>query len=155
MGSLLAFELARALRERGAAPPVHLFVSCGRGPQLPSRHPRVHDLPAEAFLAELRRLEGTPAALLESPELMEALLPLLRADFAICDRYTYRPAQPLGCPITVFGGLSDPTVTREECLGWGEQTSGPFTLRMMLGGHFVVHEQPRAVAQHIARSLEA
>lgn len=153
MGAFIAFELARGLRAAGVSLPKHLFVACGRGPGLPNRYPGLHDLPTAEFLAELRRLEGTPLELLDNPEMMDALLPLFRADFGLCDRYVHRPGMPLECPVTVFGGVSDPTVTRAECAGWREHTSAAFTLRMLAGGHFVVHERARAVAGHIARSL--
>ena len=67
--------------------PVHLFVSAGRAPQIPHRAPPIHALPDDEFLAELRRLNGTPRELLDHEELMEVMLPILRADFALYETY--------------------------------------------------------------------
>ena len=35
-------------------------------------------------------------------ELMQFFLPVLRADFAVCETYTYTAKTPLTCPISVF-----------------------------------------------------
>src|SRR5437763_1065162 len=64
MGSLISFELARELRRRGQPAPLALFLS-GRGaPQIPDPDPPTFSLPEPEFIAELRRLNGTPRELL-------------------------------------------------------------------------------------------
>jgi surfactin synthase thioesterase subunit len=57
---------------------------------------------------------GTPEAVLEHLELMSVLNPILRADLEVCQTYEYEPRPPLDCPITVFGGLQDEEVSREQ-----------------------------------------
>jgi medium-chain acyl-[acyl-carrier-protein] hydrolase len=52
------------------------------------------------------------------------LLPLLRADFALCETYRYMPDLPLRCPLTVFGGLGDKDVSRESLNAWRKEVSG-------------------------------
>ena len=77
MGTLISFELARELRRRGKPAPLALFLS-GRGaPQIPDPDPPVFNLPDPEFIAELRRLNGTPRELLDSPELKEFFLPTI------------------------------------------------------------------------------
>src|SRR6185369_9129448 len=44
MGALIAFEVARELRRRGAPLPSHLFVSGHRAPGLPERDAPLHHL---------------------------------------------------------------------------------------------------------------
>jgi medium-chain acyl-[acyl-carrier-protein] hydrolase len=136
MGALLSFELARKLRAAGVPAPAHVIVSGHRAPQLPDRHAPIHELPESRFVARLRVLGGTPEEVLDNTELMELYLPVLRADFAMCETYTYTPAPPLDCPITAFGGLDDARVNRDEISKWQEQTRGAFTMRMFRGGHF-------------------
>src|SRR5437763_15337105 len=82
MGALICFELARHLRKDGGPQPVHLFVSGRCGPQTP-REPFAGDLPDSEFQEMLRRYNGTPEEVLENRELMELLLPAVRADFAL------------------------------------------------------------------------
>ena len=88
----------------------------------------------------LLRLNGTPKEVLEHPELMELMLPLLRADFSVVETYDYRPGVPLDCPLTVFGGLRDAEVSREQLEAWREQTTSEFALRMLPGDHFFLND---------------
>lgn len=139
MGALIAFELAHKLRKQNQPSPVHLIVSGRRAPQLPDTDPQTHDLPEKEFLEELRRLNGTPTEALEHPELMQLMLPILRADFAICETYAYEVRPLLDCPIAALGGLDDNNVKREEIAAWRERTTGSFTMRMFPGDHFYLH----------------
>src|SRR5207237_545469 len=107
MGALLSFELARRLQGQYQLSPVRLFVS-GRGaPHLPDLDTPRHTLPDAELLEELRRLNGTPMEILDHPELLQLMLPLLRADFAICETYVYADGVRLSCPLTALGGLND------------------------------------------------
>jgi medium-chain acyl-[acyl-carrier-protein] hydrolase len=140
MGAMISFELARRLREQGQPQPARLFVSGRRAPQLPHDDPISYNLPDAELGQELLRLNGTPKEVLEHPELMELMLPLLRADFSVVETYVYRPGVPPDCPLTVFGGLRDAEVSREQLEAWREQTAGEFTLRMLPGDHFFLNE---------------
>jgi medium-chain acyl-[acyl-carrier-protein] hydrolase len=152
MGAMISFDLARLLRRERARPPVHLFVSGRRAPQSPENSRRTYDLPEPEFIEELRRLNGTPREVLEHPELMQLMTPLLRADFSVCQTYEYTPEPPLSCPITVFGGVEDET-GREQLEAWREQTTSTFTLNMFPGGHFFIHEAQPQVLQIIGHQL--
>lgn len=136
LGALISFELARRLRGNYGINPVHLFVSAARAPQIPSRGSPIHCLPDGEFLAELRRLDGTPADLLENKEFMEIMLPLLRADFSVFETYKYLNGSALDCPISVFGGLHDRRVSSVDLDAWHDQTNASFSLQMFPGGHF-------------------
>lgn len=115
-GALIALELARELRRAGAAAPRHLFVSGHRAPQLPDPDRPIHALPYAEFVDELRQLNGTPAELLEQrrADALARLRNPLRADFELCEQYAYTPGAPLDCPISAFGGLSDPHAARDQ-----------------------------------------
>lgn len=153
MGALISFELARHLRERGCPQPAHLFVSARRAPQLPNTQRITHDLPEPEFLDELRRLQGTPSEILEHPELMQLLSPLLRADFALTEKYAYAPGPPLNCGISAFGGLQDEDTTREELEGWKEQTAERFKLRMLPGNHFFLNDYRELLLRSLVEDL--
>ena len=153
MGALISFELARRLRWERRIEPDHLFISGRRAPQLPERDPEIHDLPEAEFLVELKQLQGTPAELLEHVELMQLLLPLLRADFSVCSTYTYFPSTPLKCPITVLGGLQDETVSRAQLEPWREQTAGACRVQMLEGDHFFINQQQAAILSIVMETL--
>jgi surfactin synthase thioesterase subunit len=138
MGALISFELARELARRQRTRPEHLFVSGCRAPQYPRDEHVTFNLPQDAFLGELKRLNGTPQEVLENPELMELFMDLLRADFEVVETYEYRSGQPLACPITVYSGNEDEHVPVESCYQWQKQTSAGCRVRMFRGGHFFV-----------------
>ena len=153
LGSVVAYETALRLREAGIPEPLQMIVSARRAPGEPPRDEPTHNLPPEAFRAKLVELEGTPKAVLEHPELMELMEPLLRADFELNDTYEPSGAAPLECPVTVFGGLEDPDVERESLEPWAKISKGRFRLRMFAGGHFFLHEQQATVTASVAQEL--
>lgn len=66
VGALISFEFAREIRRQNCFGPIHLFVSGRRAPQLPDPDPPIHRLPEAAFVYELKRLNGTPDAVLQT-----------------------------------------------------------------------------------------
>ena len=153
MGAIIAFELARRLRWERSIEPDHLFISARRAPQLPERDPEIHNLPEPEFIKEVEKMQGTPKEVLEHAELMQLVLPMLRADFAVCRTYTYIPSAPLKCPITVLGGILDDTAPREKLEPWSAQTSGEFRVHMIDGDHFFINGQQAAIFDIVDRSL--
>jgi medium-chain acyl-[acyl-carrier-protein] hydrolase len=136
MGALIAFELARYLRRESAIGPAHLFVSGHRAPHLPSMFRPIHHLSDQDFIDELRRLNGTPEEIFQSPEMLQLVLPALRADFTMCETYTFSDTGALECPISALGGLDDDRASSDELRAWEQQTRGNFMLHMIQGDHF-------------------
>jgi medium-chain acyl-[acyl-carrier-protein] hydrolase len=154
MGALIGFELARQLRRQHGPSPVHLFVSGREAPQLPSPDPPIHALPEPQFVAELQRFNGTPREVLEHPELMQLLIPTLRADFAVCETYTYTSDAPIDCSISAFGGLQDHEVSREQLEAWRDQSRASFSLCMFPGDHFFLDTAEPLLLKTIAQVLQ-
>lgn len=154
MGALLAFETARALPRSGLPGPEWLFLSGRRGPAMPDPEAPLSHLPEREFIAEIqRRFGGIPAEILEHRELVDLLLPALRADVASLENYAYVDGDPLDCPVTALGGSSDSRATPAELEPWREVTRGPFEVRTFPGGHFYLRDEQRAVTRLISASL--
>ena len=154
MGALISFEVARRLRQEHRVGPARLFVSGCRAPHLPHRDKPTYDLPDPEFIEELKRLNGTPQEVFDNPELLHLMLPILRADFTLCQTYAYRSEPPLSCPISAFGGIQDDEVGRDGIAAWREQTSDSFSLRMLAGDHFFLHASQRLLLSFILRELQ-
>jgi len=154
MGALIAFELARHMREAGGERPAHLFLSGCRAPHLARTRPPTYNLPEPEFLAEIRRLQGTAPEVLEHPELLRLVLPLLRADFAAVETYEYGGGPPLSCPITVFGGAQDEDVSVESLDAWRKHTTAAFSLHTLPGEHFFLHSSQWLLLEAIKRELQ-
>lgn len=153
LGATIAFELAQKLNEQFELQPLHLFVAGRHAPHLPDENPPIHHLPVNQFKEELRRLNGTAPEVLEHPELFQFVLPLLRADFELCETYEYAQREPLQCPITAFGGMADAFVSLEQLTAWREHTNGAFSLRMLPGDHFFIHSAESMLLQMLSLEL--
>ncbi len=139
LGALISFELSRELRRRNRKTPLQLFLSGRSAAHMSSSDAPTYNLPNDEFIAEIRRLNGTPQPLLDDPETQELFLPLLRADFEMADTYKYFPEDPLACPLTIYGGLQDTDVPIGNLRAWGSETSGSCKVRVFPGDHFFIH----------------
>ncbi|WP_212913963.1 thioesterase II family protein [Streptomyces sp. TS71-3] len=154
-GALLAFELVRALQERRGAVAQALFVSAEPPPDAPRDGERLHTLDDAGFLRRLVDRGGTPPEIAGNAELMELLLPVLRADFTWCERYEYRPGPPLARPLTAFAGRHDRVVGADRVRGWSARTTGPFELHVVDGDHFFVRDAKQDVVSRIVGTLRS
>jgi medium-chain acyl-[acyl-carrier-protein] hydrolase len=141
MGGLVAFETTRALRRLGRPLPAALIVAAARAPQSPSRDLRIHDLPTDRLLQALRRYGGTPPQVLAEPDLMDLLLPMIRADFAVTETYVHAEESPLPMPLIAMGGRDDPFVPAADLEGWADHTAADHQQLLFEGGHFF-HSDP-------------
>ena len=107
VGALMAFEVARQLRRAGRPVPVSLWVSGAEGPRTRLLRRQLHQLEEAELIEALREYNGTAQEMLDDRELMQLVLPGVRADFALSERYAYRPEPPLDLPIHVLLGESD------------------------------------------------
>jgi len=154
LGALVGFEVARRLRRRGAPMPLHMFVSAHRAPQLPNPHPEMRGLADADFVEQIcRHYGGIPQAVLDNPDLMELMLPCLRADLTAFETYAYQEDEPLVCPLTAFGGRGDKRVSEDEVKAWRDQTREGFIHQMFDGGHFFLQTERDGLLGAIRREL--
>lgn len=158
LGALVGFELVRRLRRDGRPLPFRLFASGHRAPHVPDPDPPIRHLPDAQFIEELRELNGTPQEAFESPELLELVLPILRADFTAAETYVHRSEAPLPCPITALGGAGDKMIPPEALQAWERHTSGDFEFHVLEGDHFFIHQRHEDVMRilkgRVADALE-
>jgi surfactin synthase thioesterase subunit len=139
LGALLCFEVARNLRRESHLEPAHIFISATHAPQCRDRDEPLSTLPRTALIEKLHEFNGAPQEVLQNNELLDLLLPMIRADFELCETYEYHPEAPLGCPLTIYGGIEDHEVKRDRLAAWSEMTVGPSNMRMFPGGHFYIN----------------
>ena len=155
VGSWMAYEAARQLRSPDRRTAIHLFVSGRRSPDLASAAPSPpcprsdHEL-----LAILARFGGTPAAIMQHPELLAALLPALRADLVLADGYAVDEGHHIDCPITAFGGADDASHSG-GIQSWKDLTRVKFRTRIFPGGHFYISTTAEALARELVQDLHA
>jgi len=153
MGALVSYEFARRLQREGQPEPFQMFVSGCTAPHVKSIDQITYDLPEPEFIAELQRLQGTPAQVLANAELMQLMMPIVRADFKATQTYKYVPGPPLECPIRAFGGLKDEMVPHEKVEAWSEHTRGSFRAQMLPGDHFFLNTAQSLLTSIVAQEL--
>lgn len=154
LGALISFDLARRLNEQYDISPLHLFVSGHDAPHLIPERTSIHALPQTAFVDELKRINGTPSEVFAHQDLMELMLPILRADFEAAETYVYCHSGPVRCPISALGGLEDDYISPERLKAWANHTIGGFALHMFPGGHFYLNAHRRLLLNIIIRTLQ-
>jgi surfactin synthase thioesterase subunit len=154
MGALVSFELARHLRRTGRPQPIGLYLAAYRAPHLPNPNIKIYHLPSEVFKVVLRA-EGIAEMILQNEELMQAMLPTLRADFELCDTYEFREETPLEYPFAIFGGLEDVRIGAGDLEAWPMHSSAACSLAMFPGAHFFLHSAQDQLCAAIAERLTA
>ncbi|MFE9655846.1 thioesterase II family protein [Micromonospora sp. NPDC006431] len=152
MGAAVAYEVAHRLEHGLGVSPRRLVVSGRPAPQ--HHRPGVKHLGSDQELwDELRRLGGTTDEALAHPELRNALLPTLRADYRLVE--TYRPTlgAPLSVPVTAITGDDDPEAHVPEVADWRRCTTGEFQLRVLPGHHFYLIDRQAEVLDHVSEAL--
>jgi surfactin synthase thioesterase subunit len=155
MGALLCFELTRELRRRGRALPVHLFVSGARAPDVSREEYQLHQIADDSeFIEQVAgRYNGIPDAVLRERELLDLLLPALRADFAAFEKYQYTEEPPIAVRMTALGGSEDHLVHDRELAAWQPHTREELTIERFPGDHFFLHQSRARIIEAIVCRL--
>ena len=153
MGSLVAFEVLRRLRDRKAPLPDHLQVGSFAAPHLPFADAGFHLFSDDRLLeAVAARYEVIPTEFLADPEWRRMLLGALRADFELLHHYRFRPATPLPVPVDAFFGTED-CIPGDSVSAWGQHTSGSFACAPIFGGHFFFRPDPTLLLNRVMAAL--
>ncbi|MFG3021686.1 alpha/beta fold hydrolase [Streptomyces sp. NPDC048254] len=156
LGGLVAFEVARALRDAGRELPRQLFLSSSPPPPLGRGGQPVHTLSDDLLLAEIEQRWGElPAEIRADPRLLQMALGVFRADITIYETYRYQPGPLLDIPVTAFVG--DLECDKLRVAEWSAHTSRAFELFCLAGGHFPFRdaEQRRLMLKQIRHVMAA
>jgi surfactin synthase thioesterase subunit len=150
-GAYVAYDLAQ-LMERRATPATGLIVSGMPAPGSVLRRMTSEDLSDGALIASLGRQGMTAAELLANEELMEMVLPVLRADLALARRYRDDHLQPLArTPVLALAGRQDRLVTPEQVIAWRAKTDRWLGHELPPGEHFYYLPDPAVLADAVDR----
>ena len=152
MGALLAWQLA-VRSARIDAPVRGLFLSGRGGPGTPRRRPELHALPDDRFIHQIGLLGGCPEEILRNSEMMELMVPILRADFRCVETLPELTADRLDVPVQVLVG-SDDSVTCDDARAWSRITTYDPEIRIQPGGHFHILDDVDDTVDHLLTFLE-
>jgi surfactin synthase thioesterase subunit len=138
-GALVAFELAVAFGKMARPRPKALIVSGAEAPSSRRLKRSTTALSDAEFIEVLKDYGSTPSELLECAEMMELLLPGIRADFNMSEHYRCTDANNLGLPIHLHYATDDAFVESILAQPWRDLSSS-FSCTEYQGGHFFVNQ---------------
>lgn len=153
MGALIIFELAYSLLTTKNIKPELLIVSGSRAPSIFNSGKNIHLYDDKQFIAWLQDNGGTPDGIFDSEDSCKVFLPVLRADFKICEIYQWIVKKKVASPILAFGGLQDVLVKREDILEWEKVTESDFKYKMIPGDHFYINNNSHLLLFNIYQAL--
>jgi medium-chain acyl-[acyl-carrier-protein] hydrolase len=154
LGSKIAFELLHQLSIKSEPLPIHYIASGSRAPHLPRARHFIHNLPDQLFIKEIAKLNGTPDAILKNRELMDLLLPMLRADFCLADTYSPGVRKALEIPVSVFNGKDDYPNSDKQKMYWQQHFTNEVDYQTFKGGHFFINDNQPAYMSALCRRLD-
>ncbi|MER5731267.1 alpha/beta fold hydrolase [Streptomyces sp. NPDC002138] len=151
MGAMVAYEALLRLEASGAT---HFTRLCASGHALDATPAGVAEDTDAELIASVKALGGTNAAVWDSPDLSEILLPIIRNDYRLIDTYRRAPGTPLlRAEVRAFSGDADPRITPEQAALWAGATKGPFSAHLFEGAHFYLTDHAAQVAHHAVAGL--
>lgn len=151
LGGLLGYEITRERWRRTGHWPLALVVAACRPPVMWVGAGRGMAA-APSALAELVDQRGLGADELDE-DTREFVLELLAADAGMTRDYAPSATAPIGCPLEVWGGTDDPTVTAEHLAAWAPTAGAGFRHRRFVGGHYFPDDHPDLVLGLLAGLL--
>ena len=133
---------------------MRLFVSGCLAPErfAEAMHTRERDLSDSTLLQVLAALGGTPRELMANPALMDAALPMIRADFQLAIDLSKSAVTPVSVPIDLLLGSRDSLF--EDYPGWTRHTSHGCQVSVIDGDHFFIRSQAISVARLVGKRLQ-
>jgi surfactin synthase thioesterase subunit len=155
MGAAVAHELYLNLQRRGLPLPEHLLLSACEAPSR-RKAETFHQASDQQLKDEVFRLGGTDAAMAQSVELLDLVLPVIRSDYQAIETYRPSPERPrLAVPITVLTGDQFEELDIDDALAWAEETQAPCVHTMFSGGHFYLTQHVEAVIKVIEKAMNS
>ena len=158
LGAVLAFETACLLERNGLPGPCCVIVSGRRAPHLRDDPGETDakpssELPEAEFIELLENMGGMPKEILNNPEMLEFLLPVIRADFRLAENYSWDGCSKCACPLMVFGGTEDTYASFDELHAWARHSVAKTSVLRFQGGHFFISSQEAEVCRAISGYL--
>lgn len=151
LGASLALGVADLL-ERNNKIPQCVIVSGNAGPGINAKRKNRSSLERNEFIDMLKELGGLPKELLESEELLDFVLPIIRSDFKIVEEDFYINDIVINSPITAIMGNEEKNV--DKIKNWKNHTKSNFMSYVLTGNHFFIHNNTEQLVNIFLKSCQ-
>lgn len=107
-----------------------------------------HELTKNELFDDLRSLGGLEPEILDHPELLDLIEPILRADFKAIETFDFSTFPLLKVPILVLGGSQD-CIELFQLKAWESFTTSTCKTVLLDGGHFFIYQQVNTIIELI------
>jgi len=150
-GALLVYELYYKLQEANYRLPEHLFFSGSLPPNRRRFEDKIYNLSDIEFINEIMRFNGMEREVLDNKDLMQIVLPILRADFNLLDMYEFREkSNKITKNVTVMYGND---MTYNGVQAWSELSENKVDFYHIDGDHFFIKKNTQEVLRIVKRQL--
>lgn len=151
MGSRLIFEIYYRIANLGLKLPVNMFFCASETPKFTEFHKNLDD---ESIKKDLFEYGGTPGEVMENEELLEIIIPIMRADLKVLNSYKYvEYSEKIKCPIIIINGKRDyETIAHVE--DWKNYSKSICEFVFYEGGHFFIHDYKHNVGRVISEKIK-
>lgn len=154
MGTILAMEMIRQLKEKGPSEPVQLFLSGRCAPDEEGAFPVSSDDEDEKIVSFFTDNGLIPEQVIKNKPLMDMFSEILCRDIRMTQKYFITPEQCTASgDISVLYGEDDAFLKGFDMNNWGKFTSGNCTLHKFSGGHFYYSSQQEQFCKCITEKL--
>jgi medium-chain acyl-[acyl-carrier-protein] hydrolase len=144
MGARVAYELTLMLHRFNYRLPIQFIASGSVAPCISRTTEYTYHLPDDEFIEKVRALNGSPEEVLKNDEIMQLLLPALRADFKIIETYCNNNQLIIPTEISVFAG-EDEDIERSDLDAWFKLFMSNTGIHWIPGDHFFVEKNKLSV----------
>ncbi len=158
MGALMSYALVKAIQSDGTIPlPDAVVLSAHRPPHLDLGRKAIYQDSDADFLDAVTRMGGLPEEVLAHRELLDLVLPTMRADFQLCETYPrgeqIPPHPAVQVPVTVIGAQDDHTATPESLRRWADLCPHLRDVHIFPGDHFYLRPHQTAVVEIVRTTV--
>lgn len=152
MGALLAYEVYHRLVNSGEQEASHLFIISRETPKFNTI--KISHLNDRDFINEVYSYGGIPHEIYQNKELIEFLIPRIKADFEIYEKYLCDVSMPVNTDLSILYGSEDPSIIEDGILDWQNCTTMNCVFYQLNGGHFFITQQEKSVTSIIQTILK-
>jgi len=155
MGTVIAYELVRAIKKEGLLEPICLFLSGRQPPHHIYNRKDIHDLPDDEFIEELEELGGDMKKVFQDEEMKRVFLPILKSDYKMIEEYSFNGEyERINGDIVLFYSKDDVLVKQRNSLQeWKRYTDRSLELYEFEGGHFFIMNNWNRICDVINKRL--
>lgn len=151
MGGILTYELCRRLSKNSNKMPKTVFILGSEPPEIFS-DTEYHNLSDEEFKKKLISNNGIPKELIKNSELFDFYLPILRADFRMCETYkSSSDNTKIDVDFHLINGIED-NINRKYLSLWNNYCR-KCTMDFVPGNHFFINSNMYETVIAIKKNL--